>query len=313
MKLFARCAAAMPLAITLAVPLPGFSTPASAAQTNWMREHVRQWESRMVERFVGREAAARLKTMPRIIGGVVAPAGRWPFQAGILTANIANNFNAQYCGASIIHARFALTAAHCVDFLSGPGKIHVLTNTQSLASGGARHAVEKFKFHPNWDPATSDYDIAVIKLKNEVSGISAAKRAKIISSVQEETQSAPPKEKAYVTGWGDTNPGAGETYATQLNEVQVPIVKRSICNAPASYDGEITSRMLCAGFAAGGKDSCQGDSGGPLVVRDGLDRWRLQVGVVSWGIGCALPDLYGVYSRLGVLGPWVLKTINNLL
>ena len=38
--------------------------------------------------------------------------------------------------------------------------------------------------------------------------------------------------------------------------------------------------MICAGKA--GKDSCQGDSGGPMVDSEGK-----QVGIVSWGYGCA--------------------------
>lgn len=53
--------------------------------------------------------------------------------------------------------------------------------------------------------------------------------------------------------------------------------------------------MICFGFAEGGKDACQGDSGGPLVVGNE------QVGVVSWGYGCAQPHWPGVYAKVAFL------------
>jgi trypsin len=57
----------------------------------------------------------------------------------------------------------------------------------------------------------------------------------------------------------------------------------------------ITSAMFCAAVAQGGKDSCQGDSGGPIVNSSS----RVQLGVVSWGWGCADAAYPGVYSNLG--------------
>jgi len=52
--------------------------------------------------------------------------------------------------------------------------------------------------------------------------------------------------------------------------------------------------MVCAGVPGGGKDSCNGDSGGALVVK----KSGKQVGIVSWGIGCAKPDFPGVYANV---------------
>jgi secreted trypsin-like serine protease len=105
-----------------------------------------------------------------------------------------------------------------------------------------------------------------------------------------------PGKKAYVTGWGNTSTNS-DVYPVDLREVKVPFVSRATCNARKSYNGEISSVMICAGYQEGGKDSCQGDSGGPLLVRH-KRKWRLQAGVVSWGIGCARPYKYGVYSNL---------------
>jgi trypsin len=57
--------------------------------------------------------------------------------------------------------------------------------------------------------------------------------------------------------------------------------------------------MICAAVTGGGKDACQGDSGGPLVVGGQL------VGIVSWGVGCALADFPGVYSNVATLKSFV--------
>ncbi len=90
-------------------------------------------------------------------------------------------------------------------------------------------------------------------------------------------------------------------YPERLQEVELPVVDREICNAPEAYDGSITENMLCAGYAQGGEDSCKGDSGGPLMVfSEEQDGW-VQTGVVSWGEGCAEPNHYGVYTHLSNL------------
>lgn len=80
---------------------------------------------------------------------------------------------------------------------------------------------------------------------------------------------------------------------------KVPIINNWNCQQ--FYPDQITSRMLCAGFKAGGTDSCQGDSGGPLVAGGRL------VGIVSWGRGCALKDYPGVYTSVAALRGFIRK------
>ena len=59
---------------------------------------------------------------------------------------------------------------------------------------------------------------------------------------------------------------------------------------------------ICAGI--GDVDSCTGDSGGPLIARD-ENGAAVQVGIVSWGLGCARQDSPGVYVRIADYKDWI--------
>ena len=65
--------------------------------------------------------------------------------------------------------------------------------------------------------------------------------------------------------------------------------------------------MICAAFSGDvQKGSCQGDSGGPLVVNTN-EGWQ-QIGIVSFGVGCANEAFPDVYARVGNFTTW----INNI-
>merc|ERR1719158_1515832 len=85
---------------------------------------------------------------------------------------------------------------------------------------------------------------------------------------------------------------------TVLMEVDVTVTTNEVCN---NVYGGINDLHICA--MDPGKDSCQGDSGGPLVVKEN-DRWTV-IGVVSFGSGCALPDVPGVYARVTQRFDWI--------
>merc|ERR1739838_121790 len=122
---------------------------------------------------------------------------------------------------------------------------------------------------------------------------------------------------SWVTGWGTEGSGVPLASPQNLQEVDVPIVGNNQCGC--SYT--ITDNMICAGTKEGGKDSCQGDSGGPLVYHIGPSEHNngkahgpfhwVQTGVVSFGRGCALPDVPGVYARVSQFQKWIMMHITN--
>lgn len=95
-----------------------------------------------------------------------------------------------------------------------------------------------------------------------------------------------------VTGWGDQTPTLGLNSTDQLLEVDLEVVSDDECGTTNfGLDGPTG---VCA--AALLKDSCQGDSGGPLFATAGGE--PVQIGVVSYGTGCAFPAFPGVYSEV---------------
>ena len=274
----------------------GFAFPAPASAQdgtrNWIREIVRAHEYAVLERAIGAEAAAELQSRAntaKIIGGTNAKAADNPFQVGLLAKNVADNFQAQFCGGTLIKKNIVVTAAHCSvdgsDNPFDPSLLQVLTGTRKLDGSGTRRNVSKITVHPKYNSTTFDYDVAVWKLSSNANNIPLASLA---------TKDGQVGKNLLVTGWGNTSTTTND-FPINLKKVKVPLASRSNCNDANSYNGAITGRMLCAGLDAGGKDSCQGDSGGPLTRGTGN---KVLTGVVSWGFGCAQPNFFGVYTRV---------------
>ena len=110
------------------------------------------------------------------------------------------------------------------------------------------------------------------------------------------TQRLRPGMIVTVTGWGRTTMGGKSPEV--LQKVEVPLVPYWECEWLYGKK-KLTDKMFCGGRA--GHDSCQGDSGGPIVYNG------RQIGVVSWGEGCALPGYPGIYADVSKFRDWIRK------
>lgn len=275
----------------------------------------------------------------KIVGGVPAVKGAYPFQVALFTT--ANGKNGMMCGGSLITTKWVLTAAHCITKAAENDAPYPASMINAFAGGlsfgeGDRVRAAKVIVHPKYSSrGLMANDIALIELERPVSEASGAKPITLGTGADN-----PPGTPVKLLGWGKTTEGG--VSSKQLLELNIGIVDRKVCNssivehraiksiqafraaqkelrfsndtlktllvqAIAAAPPVVNDQTICAGEMAGGKDACQGDSGGPLFLSS-QGRF-VQVGLVSWGEGCARPKLPTVYTRVATHVDWIKQNV----
>lgn len=225
----------------------------------------------------------------RIVGGNIIGISKTPYQVSLQLTD------QHFCGGSLISDEWVATAAHCFFSMYYGAVIKVRVGSSYVNQGGQLIDAKYIIKHEQFDEATLNYDIALVKLYNKV---------KLSDSVQIIPLATKPDAqgvRAYVSGWGFTSENNG-TIPNVLHGVEVAMITKESCRRQYLGEHQLDSNV-CA-FSLG-KDSCQGDSGGPMVSNGKL------TGIVSWGEGCGASKP-GVYTDVSIFRDWIKKTMEKL-
>ena len=221
------------------------------------------------------------------------------------------------CGASFLGGKWLLTASHCVEGVS-PQQLKINVGEYDLSNGAKSvKAVKRIYMHADYQlDVELNNDIALIELVESVNN-----PAITLIDLAATEQFVIENSSVTVVGWGgregyEANGGPTSDFPDKLHQVDLQLHTNDECKSilAQSYtngfegtftvnDIDITDAMICASIPGGGKGSCQGDSGGPLMINTN-EGWQ-QVGIVSWGIGCAADGFPGVYTRTAFFSDWI--------
>ncbi|MFK7994617.1 MAG: serine protease [Granulosicoccus sp.] len=251
----------------------------------------------------------------RIVGGVPTSIEQVPATVALLNRSRVeldgDLFQAQFCGGTVIASRWVLTAAHCVVDVLGKtmaaDRILVLTGSEDLDNPiNQPIPVLRIIAHPGYISVEQGRDIALLELEFD----------SLVQPIPLDTLPVELDEQAFIAGWGAVNAqseGQRQSFPKQLRGAFVNMTPGANCGTLfPSYRGFTNETIICAGAAAGGRDSCQGDSGGPLYRVNVVENTVSAItGITSWGISCGVASNPGIYTNVSSYINWIQGSIGG--
>jgi secreted trypsin-like serine protease len=242
-----------------------------------------------------------------IVGGVDAEVGEFPWQ---LSQQRLGSTWSHSCGASLLTATKALSAAHCVDGAT-VSNLRVIAglHDRTAVDDGITSMLTGYKMHENYGSGEGTFpnDIAILSLAVSIADNGGSIQ---FASLPDDSNDAFVGRSCVMSGWGRDSELS--TLPTILQKASINIISTDECNehmSPVS-GASVTDNMVCLFDTANQIGSCNGDSGGPLNCNypTASDTRRVVFGVTSWGISsnnACLQTYPSVYTRTSTYLQWI--------
>lgn len=248
----------------------------------------------------------------RIFGGQATQVNEYPWTA-LIQYQKPGGVKEFHCGGSVIHARYVLTAAHCVQGLPRGWSVYRVrlgewdTRTSPdceedyCAPAPIDMEIESIISHNDYVARDGHAnDIALIRFKRDATFGDTIRPICLPLSETARSRNLV-GQASWAAGWGRTETA---TSSPQKLKVELTVQDLTVCTRQYKNTGAVLRQsQLCVGGLRG-KDSCSGDSGGPLMVQT-AGAWYL-IGVVSFGPNkCGTAGFPGVYTNVASFVDWI--------
>ena len=187
----------------------------------------------------------------RIVGGTDAVRGEFPYQGELEIEDRTGSVSGfTICGCSLIHSRWAVTAAQCVEDKQA-SDLSLYFGQVRLSDFETAYPVLRIHRHPFYSNADQDfrYDAALLQIAGNLS-VSNNVSPILLPVSQGNPQVG---QLCTITGWGSTS--ESNNIASQvLQMAEVPIVSNEQCDN--AYTNRVFPEHICAGYESGGVDIC---------------------------------------------------------
>ncbi|XP_061168048.1 atrial natriuretic peptide-converting enzyme-like [Saccostrea echinata] len=293
-----------------------FQNVNGSANTNWLQSFLRKGSTCTGNNVVHLQCGhpvcgtrpAHFQSALRIVNGKQVKPGTWPFHVGLYGGRGMRYF----CGGSILNQNWVVTAAHCLGGKTTTDDLTIIVGDTRRFAYNRYRQLKKAKslhVHEAYSSETVMNDIALIQLASPVYF------SDYVRPLCLPDNTTVVGTRCFAVGWGKVKQKAAD-YEPVLRQVNLDVASWQGCKHAIATSGiqtpyKLSEDMMCAGGTRG-HDSCQGDSGGPLMcpMENEPDTWYV-AGVTSWGLGCAVPNVPGIYTEVFKFIDWI-RNITNL-
>ncbi|XP_058618488.1 si:dkey-9p24.5 isoform X2 [Onychostoma macrolepis] len=190
----------------------------------------------------------------RMIGGENVKVRFWPWQVSVQYQPNSSAPFTQVCGGAIVHRYWIMTAASCVNeqqqsqFLIRAGSSRLDVDAKSTQKSEVARIIK----HKRFNPVSLRYNIALLEMATPF------KFNEFVHPicVPDEDTADHRYESCHITGY---NAQPGDDIGV-LQEAEVELMSRSLCNKPEYWNYTVAADMLCVGDFGGGVDGCENEN-----------------------------------------------------